>query len=931
MAEKRTIMQPCRLLFGLLLMLSLTSCQLANLEFLSPAEQQWLQKNEGKLEVLLRFDAPPEAYRDESDRNVGVMIDLLHEIESQLKMNFIFREFSNWSEMLEYSKTAQNFIVVGIAQTGARSKYLSFTEPLIKVPYVIVTRIGRELATMDDLIGSNVCTVENFAVNDYLAIYHPKIVPLGVTNDLEGLRAVSTGSCDAMLVSQMVITFLIQAQGITNLTIAGESGYLNRLSAATSINDPQLYKVLQKAVDQIDRDRVQEIYRRWVGTDGFKLSKSLLITLESVAGVIITLLVLLWAWTVILRRQVYSQTRELEQSKRQFEMAIQGAPIPMVIIDAEQKILLFNDKFTELFGYTIEDLSSVDAWWHVAYPDKVYRQRAKHAWQQATDPVAADSRELETEQWQFTTRDGAVRWVEFKMTLLGDFSIIAMNDITDHKLAEEALQESELRFRSIFSQTFQFAGIVALDGTLTAVNQTALNFIGASEADVVGKPFWDTPWWSHSEELQAWIRDAISRAVQGETIQREITHLTQQGEPHYFDFSLKPVVDENGKALYLVPESRDVTERRLAEKTLAESHRRLSALMSNLPGMAYRCHSDKEGTMTFVSEGCLALTGHPPADLVENRVVSYAQLVHPDDLERVEDHVQASLATDHFFEMDYRLLTAEGEEKWVWEHGSGVYGEEGELLALEGVILDVTKRKQAEDALRKSEVRHRQLIDNMSEGVTVFEAVEDGRDFVFTEFNRAGEQISGIARDQIIGHRVTEIFPRVEAQGYLEVFRRVWKSGQSEEYPSHLYQDQRITKWVENYIFKIPGGEIVTVYNDITERMKIEEEIHKLAQVVEQSPESIIITNLNADIEYVNEAFVRTTGYGRDEVMGKNPRLMRSGKTPPETYQSMWDALNHGRNWAGELYNRKKDGSDFIEFAIITPILQADEIGRAHV
>jgi two-component system, sensor histidine kinase and response regulator len=101
-------------------------------------------------------------------------------------------------------------------------------------------------------------------------------------------------------------------------------------------------------------------------------------------------------------------------------------------------------------------------------------------------------------------------------------------------------------------------------------------------------------------------------------------------------------------------------------------------------------------------------------------------------------------------------------------------------------------------------------------------------------------------------------------------------------------------------------------------------ELRKLAQVVEQSPESIIITNLNAEIEYINEAFVHATGYSRKEVLGKNPRILNSGKTPIESYQAMWQSLNNGHSWKGEFINKRKDGSIFTELALLTPIQQSD-------
>ncbi len=100
--------------------------------------------------------------------------------------------------------------------------------------------------------------------------------------------------------------------------------------------------------------------------------------------------------------------------------------------------------------------------------------------------------------------------------------------------------------------------------------------------------------------------------------------------------------------------------------------------------------------------------------------------------------------------------------------------------------------------------------------------------------------------------------------------------------------------------------------------------LNKLSLAVEQSPESIVITDLDANIEYVNEAFVRNTGYNREEAIGQNPRILHSGKTTRASYDALWDALTHGRTWQGELFNRRKDGSEYTEFAIITPIRQAD-------
>jgi diguanylate cyclase (GGDEF)-like protein/PAS domain S-box-containing protein len=109
-------------------------------------------------------------------------------------------------------------------------------------------------------------------------------------------------------------------------------------------------------------------------------------------------------------------------------------------------------------------------------------------------------------------------------------------------------------------------------------------------------------------------------------------------------------------------------------------------------------------------------------------------------------------------------------------------------------------------------------------------------------------------------------------------------------------------------------------------RQAAETKLRKLVQAVEQNPEIILVTDLDANIEYVNESFVRSTGYSRNEVIGQNPRILGSGKTPKDTYEALWEYLRDGKTWHGEFFNRRKDGSEFIEHAIISPIRQGGRI-----
>jgi PAS domain S-box-containing protein len=143
-------------------------------------------------------------------------------------------------------------------------------------------------------------------------------------------------------------------------------------------------------------------------------------------------------------------------------------------------------------------------------------------------------------------------------------------------------------------------------------------------------------------------------------------------------------------------------ERRRVEHALRENERRLSTLMSNLPGMAYRCRIDDKWTLKFVSEGCLELCGYPPSRLEGKEGLSFSDLIHPDDREKVACKIQAALEWKQPFQMTYRIRTASGDEKWVWEQGVGVFSDIRGLVALEGFITDISDRKRAEDALRST-------------------------------------------------------------------------------------------------------------------------------------------------------------------------------------------------------------------------------------
>ncbi|WAC06703.1 MAG: PAS domain-containing protein [Thermodesulfobacteriota bacterium] len=204
-------------------------------------------------------------------------------------------------------------------------------------------------------------------------------------------------------------------------------------------------------------------------------------------------------------------------------------------------------------------------------------------------------------------------------------------------------------------------------------------------------------------------------------------------------------------------------------------------------------------------------------------------------------------------------------------------------------IRDITEYKQAEKALRAGEEQFRQLFENMSNCVAIYEAVSDGEDFIFKAFNRAAEKVEGVAKETIIGKSVLEVFPGVKEFGLFEVFKRVWKTGNPEFHPTKLYQDDRISGWKENFVYKLPSGEVVAIYEDVTIRKQAEETLRQtqLQQkaLLDNIPDAAWLKDSESRFIAVNEAFARAAGYSAEALVGKTDFNIWS-KDEAELYRS---------------------------------------------
>lgn len=216
---------------------------------------------------------------------------------------------------------------------------------------------------------------------------------------------------------------------------------------------------------------------------------------------------------------------------------------------------------------------------------------------------------------------------------------------------------------------------------------------------------------------------------------------------------------------------------------------------------------------------------------IANHSDEWTKRIHPENMPGVMATVQAHLDGETATAViEFRMLCKDGSWKWMLVRGMVVSRDaSGKPLRLVGTNIDLDVRKQAEEALRASQSSLEALFENMSSGAVVYRASLDGQDFILAAVNRAAEHIENTSREELIGRNVVDAFPGIVEFGLTDVLRRVWKSGVAEHFPLSFYKDGHISGWRENYVYKLPSGEVVAIYDDVTARKQAEGQVIRLA------------------------------------------------------------------------------------------------------
>lgn len=583
-----------------------------------------------------------------------------------------------------------------------------------------------------------------------------------------------------------------------------------------------------------------------------------------------------------------------------------------------------------------------------------------------------------------------------------------------------------------------------------------------------------------------------------------IDHFEFENGSQFVEVSFNPI-RINEEIIGVTCYSRDISSQKIAEFALKESENKFKSLVANIPSVTYQCLVDKNWTMKFMSNEIFNLSGYSPEDFLDNKTLSYASIIHPDDAEYVDLVIKEKIAIHESFTIEYRIIHKNGNICWVHERGRGNYNESEAVKSIDGVISDITLHKISEQELQNSELKFRILSDasmdmmslesekeilsyvsealckriphtiilantidevnNSAELVyigglktTLSKTVIDiiGRnpigekfdlvpelnelfqkskltrfkknlsEFIAYQFPKASAKALqkmldineihtiGIKRDKKLYasvHFFSLNSQKLEDSNFIESFinlsgivlqrqnlmqaihqsedkfRSIFENtssvisiqtsknillankafstltGYSAEeiktldptelihplereiagnnikkrlqgkkvppnYISHFIDKNLNDKWIDisATVTDYEGQKaILVIGNDITERKKSDLELNKFSTGIMNSPSSILITDIDGIIEYVNPFFSEFTGYSFDEMVGQNPNILNSGKNSKEIFEVLWQTILRGEVWNGELLNKKKNGQFYWETARIAPIF--DESG----
>ncbi|MBK5930217.1 PAS domain S-box protein [Halochromatium salexigens] len=528
-----------------------------------------------------------------------------------------------------------------------------------------------------------------------------------------------------------------------------------------------------------------------------------------------------------------SQQKQAEQqlieSRERLQLAADAAEFGIWDYDLEHDRLFWDARMFDLYGVDPAQFQGcLQDWADRLHPES--RQQAEAAFRALVEHDQHFDIKIQVER----TNDQACRTLRGLARVIRDgqgraIRVVGINeDVSDRIAAEHRLAAEEAKFRGLFERSP--VGIAMNDfatGDFLEFNAAIHEPTGYSEEEFRQLSYWElTPEQYLPLEQQA-LEELRETGFYG-PFEKEYIRKDGSRYPVLLK-GFKTQTPEGREVIWSIIQ--DISAIKEVQRDLRDREQRLQQLAAQSRTVTWEV--DAEGCYTYLSPVAEGVWGYRPAELVGQ---AHFYDLHPaNGREAFKTAMFEGFAAHQSFDgLTNPLLHKDGHLLWVSTHAAPVIGDDGTLLGYRGSDLDITEARQAKQALETEKERFQGIFENTGSGVAVFRPVDDGQDFVFTDYNAAAERMDKHPRQEVIGRHLSECFPAAEKMGLFGALRQVARSGEPIELPLARYEDEQLQGWRENSLFMLSSGEVVAVYNDLTEIKQAQEAAERANQAKSQ-------------------------------------------------------------------------------------------------
>jgi PAS domain S-box-containing protein len=596
----------------------------------------------------------------------------------------------------------------------------------------------------------------------------------------------------------------------------------------------------------------------------------------------------------------------LRKSEETYRELVENLNEVIFEIKPDGIIIFLNPAIERLTGYKPSELIGQNLLAHIYEPD-LPRIIAR-----IQEGTSTDFTFLE---FRYKIKSGEIRWVHSKSRLIfdGAGNYIgrrgSFTDITDQKKNKEALEQSEERLRKITEQSQTVIWEVNMDGLYTYVSELSTAVWGYSPDEIINKMhFYDLPPQKVRENVKTQAFETFRRKEDFLNFENQIE--TKSGSLIWVSTNGVANLDSDGNLLGYQGADSVITVRKIAELALLQSEARL--IYAQKIGQMGSWELNLKTNKVTWSKNQYRLLGLNP---FEKEIHSdyFISNIHPDDVKLVNQNVSDIIQNKKTTSINLRYIMPDGKCKWLKNNTEPVFDGD-ELIALTGVDIDITERKAFEEKIIQHNDRLNAIVHAMPDLIFVID-----KNGTYSEFYSSSTNPLTVDPVKIIGNNITNLFEIDAAKWHLQKINECIELQKLVSYEYSMFTNNAV-HWFEGRLVPAGNDKALSFVRDISEKKQQENELKKLSLAVDQSPVSIAITDLNANIEYINPAFEATTGYSINELIGKNMNILKSGKSGKSVYKDLWKTIKEGNTWQTEWMDKRKNGTLYWESISINPI-----------